>query len=246
MEGSSALEKGVASTHRESNAMADLTKSRNADDNAIQWPSERIPQGGLFHTPKIEYSKETADLLQALMAESKMSMMMRKKINYHLRNGEPLPKPKSPRVNTKDPEAGALDILRRAQLAKRKSLEQILASDAYKLPPYRPKPTDRMPTEKEKKLLQEAMSGMHLAEMSVKAKRKPRNKKDFHATEEHVIDELLEQINERANWLAEMEELGEGKRFRNEVREQIAERLRHIKALETKIQIKNSGIRFVE
>ncbi|CAD7004884.1 unnamed protein product [Ceratitis capitata] len=217
MEGSSALEKGVASTHRESNAMADLTKSRNADDNAIQWPSERIPQGGLFHTPKIEYSKETADLLQALMAESKMSMMMRKKINYHLRNGEPLPKPKSPRVNTKDPEAGALDILRRAQLAKRKN---------------------RMPTEKEKKLLQEAMSGMHLAEMSVKAKRKPRNKKDFHATEEHVIDELLEQINERANWLAEMEELGEGKRFRNEVREQIAERLRHIKALETKFRLK--------
>ncbi|XP_039966694.1 UPF0193 protein EVG1 homolog [Bactrocera tryoni] len=218
----------------------------STDNKAIMWPSERIAQGGMFHSPKIEYSKETADLLKALMAESKMSMLMRKKINYHLRNGEPLPKPEPPPINTKDPEAGALDILQRAHLAKRKSLEQILASDAYKLPSYRPRPTNRMPTEKEKKLLQEAMSGMRLAETSLKAKRKPRVRTDSHATEENIIDELLDQINERANWLAEMEELGEGKRFRNEVREQIAERLRHIKALETKIQIKKSGIRFVE
>lgn len=123
------------------------------------------------------------------MAESKMSMLMRKKINYHLRNGEPLPKPEPPPINTKDPEAGALDILQRAHLAKRKSLEQILASDAYKLPPYRPRPTNRMPTEKEKKLLQEAMSGMRLAETSVKAKRKPRIRTDFQATEENIIDE---------------------------------------------------------
>ncbi|XP_036338405.1 UPF0193 protein EVG1 homolog [Rhagoletis pomonella] len=218
----------------------------SSDNKAVLWPSERIPQGGLFHTPKFEYSKETADLLTALMAESKMSMMMRKKINYHLRNGEPLPKPEPPRFNTKDPETGALDILRHARLAKRKSLEQILASDAYKLPPYRPKPTNRMPTEKEKKLLQEAMSGMRLAETSLKAKRKPKSRNDFNATEENLIDELLDQINERANWLAEMEELGEGKRFRNEVREQITERLRHIKALEAKMQIKRSGIRYVD
>ncbi|XP_054733649.1 UPF0193 protein EVG1 homolog [Anastrepha obliqua] len=221
-------------------------RAHSSDNKAMLWPSERIPQGGLFHTPKIEYSKETSDLLQVLMNESKMSMMMRKKINYHLRNGEPLPKLEPPRINTKDTEAGALEILRRARLAKRKSLEQILASDAYDIPPYRPRPTNRMPTEKEKKLLQEAMSGMHLAETSLKAKRKPKEKKEYHTTEENIIDELLDQINERANWLAEMEELGEGKRFRNEVREQIAERLRHIKGLETKIQIKRSGIRFVE
>ncbi|XP_011183773.1 UPF0193 protein EVG1 homolog isoform X1 [Zeugodacus cucurbitae] len=240
------MEKNHCENQISGSVVDDNGRTRSSEKEAIMWPSERIPQGGFFHSPKIEYSKETADLLKALMAESKMSMMMRKKINYHLRNGEPLPKPEPPTINTKDPEAGALDILHRAHLAKRKSLEQILASDAYKLPPFRPRPTNRMPTEKEKKLLQEAMSGMRLAETSVKAKRKPRIRTDFQATEENIIDELLDQINERANWLAEMEELGDGKRFRNEVREQIAERLRHIKALETKIQIKKSGIRFVE
>ncbi|XP_067642989.1 UPF0193 protein EVG1 homolog [Eurosta solidaginis] len=240
------LGRGKRSTIPKNDVEGANSKIQNSEDKAILWPSERIPQGGLFHTPKIEYSKETADLLQVLMAESKMSMMMRKKINYHLRNGEPLPKPEPPSINIKDPDTAALEILRRAHLAKRKSLEQILASGAYDPISYRPRPTNRMPTEEEKKLLQEAMSGMRLAETTLKAKRKPRIRKDANATEENIIDELLEQINERANWLAEMEELGEGKRFRNEVREQIAERLRHIKALETKIQIKKSGMRFVE
>lgn len=41
--------------------MQKLQKSAN---EPRLWPSERIPQGGLFHTPKVEYSKETADLLK--------------------------------------------------------------------------------------------------------------------------------------------------------------------------------------
>lgn len=57
---------------------------------------------------------------------------------------------------------------------------------------------------------------------------------------------VLEQINERAEWLAEMEELGHGKKYRDEIREQIAERLRHIKALETKIELRNEGIRYID
>lgn len=36
----------------------------------IKWPSERIPQGGLFHNPpKIEYSKETTELIKCKMVE---------------------------------------------------------------------------------------------------------------------------------------------------------------------------------
>lgn len=54
------------------------------------------------------------------------------------------------------------------------------------------------------------------------------------------------QINERAEWLAEMEELGQGKKYRDEIREQIAERLRHIKSLERKITLRKEGIRYVD
>lgn len=57
---------------------------------------------------------------------------------------------------------------------------------------------------------------------------------------------VLVQINERAEWLAEMEELGQGKKYRDEIREQIAERLRHIKSLERKITLRKEGIRYVD
>lgn len=57
---------------------------------------------------------------------------------------------------------------------------------------------------------------------------------------------MLDQINERAEWLAEMEELGEGKRYRDEIREQIADLLRHIKLIETKAKLQKEGIRYVE
>ncbi|TMW44270.1 hypothetical protein DOY81_010650, partial [Sarcophaga bullata] len=56
---------------------------------------------------------------------------------------------------------------------------------------------------------------------------------------------VLQQINERAEWLAEMEELGEGKRYRDEIREQIALRLRQIKAIETKTKLQKRGFRIL-
>ena len=58
--------------------------------------------------------------------------------------------------------------------------------------------------------------------------------------------QVLQQINERAEWLAEMEELGEGKRYRDEIREQIALRLRQIKAIETKTKLQKHGFRYIE
>lgn len=58
---------------------------------------------------------------------------------------------------------------------------------------------------------------------------------------------VLDQINERAEWLTEMESLGQGKKYRQEIREQIAERLRRIQSLESKLKMKSDGgFRFVD
>lgn len=43
---------------------------------------------------------------------------------------------------------------------------------------------------------------------------------------------VLCEIHERAEWLAEMEALGEGKKHRDVIHNQIAEKLRQIKTLE--------------
>lgn len=124
------------------------------------------------------------------MKESKMTMLMRKQIDYHLRNGEPLPKPEPPRWNiSKDPDKDALEILRRAHNAKRKSLSEIKASGVYEMPRYRPKPTDKLPSEKSKKLLQEAMSGLRISETNLKPKRRVKPKSEPKATTDDIIDE---------------------------------------------------------
>lgn len=57
---------------------------------------------------------------------------------------------------------------------------------------------------------------------------------------------VLIQITERAEWFAEMEELGEGKKYRNEIHTQIAQRLRKIKQIETKLEMQKQGYRFAD
>ncbi|ALC43524.1 CG5280 [Drosophila busckii] len=201
------------------------------------WPSERIGPGGsgAFHTAKVEYSKETAELLKLLMKESKMSMLMRKQINESLAKGEPLPLPKPPRPNTSnDPDKETLAILDRARKAKRKNLRQIEASGAYNSTYYRPRADNRQSTEKAKAQLQHTMAGIDLPDPAIKPLRRSR-------------EDLLDQIQERAEWLAEMESLGHGQKYQAEIRDQISERLHRIRALETKIKMKAAGgYRFVD
>ncbi|XP_033160940.1 UPF0193 protein EVG1 homolog [Drosophila mauritiana] len=212
------------------------------------WPSERIPPGGAgaFHSAKVQYSKETADLIRLLVKESKMSMLVRKQIDESLRNGEPLPLPEPPRPNTNnDPDKETLAILDRARNAKRKNLRQIEASGAYKQSYYRPPADNRMHGEKAKSQLQFTMAGTHLPDPAIKPRRRPRVEQLV--TEEDLINELLDQINERAEWLTEMESMGQGKKYRPEIRDQIAERLRRIQALESKMKMKSDGgFRFVD
>lgn len=196
-------------------------------------------------------------------------MMLQKQINYHLRNGEPLPV-KSPekKKNNLDENARALEIMKRARVAKRKSLDAIIASGAYDQQPYRPKPNGKFPSEKAKKDLQEQMSGIRLSAGFNKPLRRPSQQEFEVIDDDERINEseylqaivlsyiscdfitVLAQIDERAEWLAEMEELGEGKRYRDEIRNQIADKLRAIKMIERKKKTKQSlqekGFRYIE
>lgn len=45
---------------------------------------------------------------------------------------------------------------------------------------------------------------------------------------------MVDEIYERADWLNDMEQLGEGKKYRAMIQSQIAEKLQHIKRLEKK------------
>ena len=69
------------------------------------------------------------------MEEQKLTMFQRNKVNYHLRNGEPLPLPEL-NTNAKKSSADyedqlANEIMVRAKNARKRSLEMIRASGAF-------------------------------------------------------------------------------------------------------------------
>ncbi|CAG9765339.1 unnamed protein product [Ceutorhynchus assimilis] len=60
----------------------------------MSWASQNVPQGGMLHPAKAQYRPETYQFLKVPSKgkeESKLTMMQRNKINYALKNGEPLP-----------------------------------------------------------------------------------------------------------------------------------------------------------
>ncbi|EAT47717.1 AAEL001156-PA [Aedes aegypti] len=197
---------------------------------AMDWPSARVAKGGLFHAPKTKYTKETQDLIKVLMEEAKLTILQRNKINYHLRTGEPLPPPKEPKFEQEYNNFLPMAIARKN--IKKRSLSTIIESGAFDVEKYVPK-DGKEPVEKSKLKLQERMAGCKIFPDNGRKRMLRRSSDtDVDYTETDRETELLEEINERVEWLAEMEALGEGKKHRQVIHAQIAERLNELKRLE--------------
>ncbi|KAJ6635521.1 UPF0193 protein EVG1 like [Pseudolycoriella hygida] len=204
------------------------------------WPSDRVPQGGMFHPAKVSYSKSTHDLVKLLMDEQKMTILQRDKLKYFLRNGDPLPVPKlsPPKLTAQQQYENQLaaQIIMRARSARKRTLEEIKASGAFQQEKVKSIKHLREPCNIQKLRLQEFMSGLkHHPELdSVKIKHSHKLKAKNSYVEYDPLKTLMQEIYERADWLSEMEELGEAKPHRQIIQSQIAERLRMIRELEKK------------
>uniref|UniRef100_A0A336MKP6 CSON003133 protein n=1 Tax=Culicoides sonorensis TaxID=179676 RepID=A0A336MKP6_CULSO len=201
----------------------------------MDWPSERVTQGGFLQTHKVNYSKDTQDLMKVLMEESRLTMLQRKKINYHLRNGDPLPIWQQ--NSYKKPQKQNCEQNYRAKSCRRRTLDSIMESDAFSVEKYIPKNAYKEPSEKAKLRLQFQMSGLNedpdLGKLKIKHKYKHRHGKNEHEDGEFdPAEELLQEIKERIEWLDEMEKLGEAKKHRLVIQSQIQDRLADLKRLQ--------------
>lgn len=194
------------------------------------------------------------------MEEQKLTMLQRNKVNYHLRNGDSLPPTKAyePEKSPTYEDRLAFEIMNRAKTAaRRRSFEAIQASGAFEIEKYVPIRHLRETSEQQKIKLQQRMSGItqhpQLDAFRLKSRYKHVPKKTKSCNDritdcefsflfpEQIVDfffysrrTVLNEIYERADWLAEMETLGEGKKHREVIQSQIAERLRMVKKLEEK------------
>ncbi|KAJ2939188.1 hypothetical protein O0L34_g8502 [Tuta absoluta] len=190
----------------------------------IVWPSRNVPHGGIFHTRCNAPTATQREFLKVLIEEARFSNALRKDKNYRLRredrgdDGKP------------DPETYMRMPAVRPRTSKRRSLSAIRESGVYDDLPFKPlkRGEDR---EKLKDKLANTMA--YGPEPDQKPPPPPRisKPKPKLPTAKEKWNDLITQIRERADWLAEMEDLGHAEPHREIIKEQIAERLRALDAL---------------
>ncbi|KAG7210580.1 hypothetical protein KM043_012098 [Ampulex compressa] len=183
--------------------------------------------GAFHHPPRVKYSEETKSLIKLLMEESKLSMMQRKSIQDVVDKGGSLPPP-SLRLKSKSKklDSGSRQVVS-PSMWKRRTQDMIISSGAYEREQCRrsaPLPS----VEKQKR---------HLACMMAYGKdmpETPRGPRILHGIRREPrypestdpINDLVQGIRERLEFLKDMESLGMQKKYRPIIQQEIAEKIR--------------------
>ncbi|XP_068631648.1 UPF0193 protein EVG1 homolog [Battus philenor] len=187
----------------------------------VNWPSKNIPHGGIFHTRAKEFSTNQQSFLKLLLEESKFTAQPRKS-EYTLRQNE---------INRfkESPTRRENVVTVRPRTSRRRSLSAIRASGVYETELYKPikRGEDR---EKLKETLANYMAYGDKVQQPPPPPRPVKMAPKLPSNKEKWND-LVSQIRERADWLAEMEVLGEADGHREIIQDQIAERMRALDAL---------------
>ncbi|XP_020292054.1 UPF0193 protein EVG1 homolog [Pseudomyrmex gracilis] len=196
---------------------------------------QRVGLGvGAFHNPPIaKYSEETRNLIKLLMEESKLTMLQRKTIQNAVDNGEPLPLSVE-RTRKKDDKIEDNGHLLKSNSAwRRRSQETIISSGAYEREQYR-RTTPLLDKDKQKRHLACMMAygkDMPATPHGPKILHRPRREPQPIETAD-LLNDLVQGIRERMDFLRDMESLGMGKKYRTIIQQEIAQKIRLIESLD--------------
>nr|XP_033334476.1 UPF0193 protein EVG1 homolog isoform X2 [Megalopta genalis] len=197
-----------------------------------KYPRVEMGVGAFHHPPKAKYSEETKNLIKLLMEESKVSMMQRKFIQDAVDKGEPLPL-STERSNKKADKHNVQYQVLMPTIWKKRTQDMIVKSGAYEREQYRR--TTPLPNKEKQK--------RHLACMMAYGKEIPETPRDSSVLQRikqesrrpkntDAIDVLVGGIQERMEFLSEMECLGLGKKYRPIIHQEIAHKLRLIESID--------------
>ncbi|XP_064368759.1 UPF0193 protein EVG1 isoform X1 [Dromaius novaehollandiae] len=192
-----------------------------------------------WHPPgTAQYSRETQELLKAMMDESKLTSFQRRHLMDCVKRGDTLPLQCNP-TSSKDPQPAKSAVsppklclpgrlptkphLRPAKICQ--------AGDAYTREKF--KPQARRDLEREKQRLQNILAtGKDVVEHEVKQTLV--QTKEEETPEIDRFEELVNEVQERKEFLAEMEALGHGKKYRGIVLTEISQKLREMEIIDKK------------
>ncbi|XP_063165124.1 UPF0193 protein EVG1 [Candoia aspera] len=189
---------------------------------------------GFWHVPTVkEYSQETQELLKVMMQESKLTCFQQRHLVNCMKRGDALPihcyptssrepefpKPVPPKVFLTTSPYGR-PHLRPAEICR--------AGNAYIREKFKPQATRDL--EKEKERLQNILA-------TGKDKVEGKTQKKSVKVEEIVpevdrFDELVNEIQDRQNFLSEMEALGQSKVYQGIIHTEISQKLREMEVID--------------
>nr|XP_039319030.1 UPF0193 protein EVG1 isoform X2 [Saimiri boliviensis boliviensis] len=184
---------------------------------------------------KTTYTPGTCELLKVMMKESKLTNIQQRHIMDIMKRGDALPLQCSPTSSQRvlpskqivspiylPPILAARPHLRPASMCQ--------ANGAYSREQFKPRATRDL--EKEKQRLQNIFAtGKDPEERKRKAR--PR-RQEAPAPEQDRFEELVKEIQERKEFLADMEALGQGKRYRGIILAEISQKLREMEDIDHK------------
>ncbi|XP_068416000.1 UPF0193 protein EVG1 isoform X1 [Eschrichtius robustus] len=204
---------------------------------ASQERVETVTKGTAFwRCPKpATYAPETCELLRVMMKESKLTNFQQRHIMDTMKRGDTLPLHCSPtssqRVLPSKQPASAIylpPILAIRSHLRPASMCQ--ANGAYSREQFKPQATRDL--EKEKRRLQNIFAtGKEPAE---RKRKPPPVRQENPAPELDRFEELVKEIQERKEFLADMEALGQGRQYRGIILTEISQKLQEMEDLDHK------------
>ncbi|XP_058258665.1 UPF0193 protein EVG1 isoform X2 [Hemibagrus wyckioides] len=184
---------------------------------------------GLWDCPRFKYSKDTQELIQVMMQESRLTNFQQRQINKELKSGA-LPLICNPTSSTASAKPG-LRISTGPVLSsrpQRRTAEKCRAGDSYTRESFRPSATRDL--EKEKRRLQNIFAtGQEETQPS------PSHTRPANRVEDSEIDrfqEVLDEIEERRHFLEEMNALGRGSQYHHIINTEISQKIRELEVID--------------
>ncbi|CAM5083572.1 unnamed protein product [Eretmochelys imbricata] len=199
-----------------------------------------VPKGtGFWHSPgTTHYGQETKELMKVMMKESRLTNFQQHHLMNCMKRGVSLPTHCNP-TSSKEPQLAqpassppkpclSVTLLARPHL---RPAEICRAGDAYTREKFKPRATRDL--EREKQRLQNILAtGKDAVEQ--KPQQKPVQTEKEEIPEPDRFEELVTEIQERKEFLAEMEALGQSKQYRGIILTEISQKLREMEIIDKK------------
>ncbi|KAM6090031.1 UPF0193 protein EVG1 [Theristicus caerulescens] len=180
------------------------------------------------------YGPGTRELLRAMMEESKLTRFQRRYLMDCVHRGDALPLQCHPASSKEPAPAFSPPVSQPSRLSAKPHLRPAKvcqAGDAYAREKF--KPRARRDLEKEKQRLQNILAtGKDVVEHKVKQTLV--QTKEEQIPEPDRFEELVNEVQERREFLAEMEALGQGKKYRRIVLTEISQKMREMEIIDKK------------